>query len=187
LFFSIAFIIRYIIGGFINFGIIDADYSMLIILLFEFFLLMGGFFLLYSLLWKKIEGTRGSYSSILNLRVIIFYIIALIITILGYLWNSYYFLFISLIIIFILAAVISAVNYYRNGKKGSFLKFYFIAMILGLIAWIINAVTAAFLNWERSALVYVYSINIIIFLLFLYGIIKITRKPGKIIHNGKKI
>jgi hypothetical protein len=105
---------------------------------------------------------------------------AFIITILDYIWGSYYFLFVSMIIIFISAAIISYVNYYKNGKKRGFLKFYFLAMILALAAWIINSVTAAFLSWEKSALIFVYGLNIIIFFLFLYGIIYITKKPGKI-------
>lgn len=180
LFFGIAFIIRYLIGGFANFGIISNDYLVPITILFEFFLLMAGFFLLYSLIWKRIEGTKGSYSSILNSRVLIFYIMAFIITILDYLWASYYFLFFSQTIIFISASIISYLNYVRNGKKRVFLKFYFIAMILALAAWITNAITAAFFNWHRGALIFVYLLNIIIFLLFLYGIIKVTTKPGKV-------
>jgi len=179
LFFGIAFIFRYIIGGFANFGIISTDFLVPITILFEFFLLMAGFFLLYSLIWKRIEGSEGSFSSILNSRILIFYVMAFIITILDYVWGGYYFMFLSQIIIFICAAIISYINYYKNGKKRGFLKFYFLAMILALVAWVLNAATAVFFNWERSALVFVYSLNIIIFLLFLYGIIRITKKPGR--------
>lgn len=177
LFFGIAFIFRYIIGGFANFGIISTDFLVPIIILFEFFLLMAGFFLLYSLIWKRIDGIRGSFSSILNSRILIFYVMAFIITIIDYLWGSYYFMFLSQIIVFVSAAIISYINYATNGKKRGFLKFYFLAMILALTAWILNAITAAFFNWERGALVFVYSLNIIIFFLFLYGIMRITKKP----------
>ena len=180
LFFGIAFIIRYIIGGFANFGLISIDYLVPITILFEFFLIMAGFFLLYSLIWKRIEGTKGSFSSILNSRILIFYVMAFIITILDYLWGGYYFMFLSQIFIFVSATIISYINYARNGKKRGFLKFYFVAMVLALIAWILNAITAFIFNWERSALVFVYFLNIIIFLLFLYGIIRIIKKPGKI-------
>ena len=179
LFFGIAFLIRYIIGGIAAFGIIDISYATIANILFEFFLLMAGFFLIYSLLWKKIEGSRANLSSIFNMRILIFYIMAVIITILDYLWGFYYFMFIAMVFIFVFASIISYINYLRNGKKGRFLKFYFIAMILALVAWLLNAVTAIFLNWERSFLVWVYFINIVIFLLFLYGIIKITKRPNK--------
>jgi len=179
LFFGIAFIFRYIIAGFTLFGLISTDFLLPIDLLFEFFLLMAGFFLLYSLIWKRIEGTKGSFSSILNSRILIFYVMAFIITILDYMWGNYYFMFLSQIIVFVAASIISYINYYNNGKKRGFLKFYLIAMILALVAWVLNAVTAVFFNWERTALVLVYSLNIIIFVLFLIGIFIITKKPRK--------
>lgn len=179
LFFGIAFIIRYILGGFIAFGVISSDYANLTGILFEFFLVMAGFFLLYSLLWNKIDDEKGTFSSLLNFRILIFYAMAFIITLLDYFWANYYFMFFSQIIIFVITSVISYINYKRNSKKGGFLKFYFIAMALALIAWILNAVTAVYFNWERGALVFVYFLNIVIFILFLYGIIKITKKPGR--------
>jgi hypothetical protein len=179
LFFGIAFIIRYVFGGFAHFEIISSDFTPLIIILFEFFLIMAGFFLIYSLIWKRIEGPKGSFSSILNSRILIFYVMAFIVTILDYLWGSYYFLFISQVIVFVCATAMSYINYSRNGKKRGFLKFYLLAMILALVAWIVNAVTAAFFNWERTALIYVYTLNIIIFIVFLYGILRITRKSGR--------
>ncbi len=180
LFYAIAFIFRYIGGSFIFYGIVDANYTDLIRIVFEFFLIIAGFFLLYSLLWKRIEGSRGSFSSILNLRILVFYGMAFIITILDYTWNSYYFMFFSQIIIFICAAVISYINYIVDGKKGKFLKFYFLAMILALISGILNTAVAAYLNWDRGVLFFVYIINILIFLLFLYGIIKITNQPRSV-------
>lgn len=180
LFYAIAFIFRYILGSFISYGIIDTSYNDLIRIVFEFFLIIAGFFLLYSLLWKRIEGSRGSFSSILNLRILVFYGMAFIITILDYTWNTYYFMFFSQIIIFICAAIISYMNYIRNGKKGRFLKFYFLAMILALISGILNTAIAAYLNWDRGVLFLVYIINIVIFLLFLYGIIRITNQPRRV-------
>ncbi len=181
LFFGIAFIIRYLFGGFAVFGIINPDYVILTVLLFEYFILMAGFFLIYSLLWKKIEGSgKGNFSSIVNSRVLIFYIMALIITILDYLWNGYYFMFFCQMIIFVFATIISYVNYRRNGRKGIFLKFYFLAMILALIAWLLNAITALYFEWDKVVLFLVYLLNIVIFLLFLYGLFRITKKTKKL-------
>jgi len=178
LFFGIAFTFRYILGGFANFEIIGSYFMAPIILIFEFFLLMAGFFLLYSLIWKKIEGSDGSFSSILNSRILIFYIMAFIIIILDYVWGNYYFMFFSQIVIFIFASIISYVNYIKSKKRG-FLKFYLLAMVLALVAWIVNAFTAYLFDWEKSVLIYVYSLNLIIFLLFLYGIIRVTTKSSK--------
>ena len=67
---------------------------------------------------------------------------ALIITIIDLLWNSYYFLFISQIIIFLYASIISYSNFARDKGEHKFLKFYFLAMILALIAWILNSLIA---------------------------------------------
>jgi hypothetical protein len=180
LFYAIAYIFRYIFGGFVVYGIINANYLNLIRIVFEFFTIIAGFFLLYSLLWKRIEGSRGNFSSILNLRILIFYVMAFIISILDYTWNTYYFMFFSQIIIFICAAIISYINYIKNGEKGRFLKFYFLAMILALVSGILNTATAIYLNWDRGVLFYVYIINIVIFLLFLYGIVRITNQPRSI-------
>ena len=179
LFYAIAFIFRYLLASFIAFELIIPEYFNLIRIIFEFFLIIAGFFLLYSLLWKKIEGPRGSYSSLLNLRILIFYGMAFVITILDYLWGSYYLLFASQIVIFICAAIISYNNYLKNGRKGKFLKFYFLAMILALIAGVLNTLAASYLNWDITLVLFVYLINILIFLLFLYGIIRVTKRPGR--------
>ena len=179
LFFGIAFIFRYVLGGFIYFDSINPMYNQITMILFEFFILMAGFFLLYSLIWKRIEGeSGGSFSSILNFKVLIFYGMALIITIIDYIWSSYYFMFFSMIIIFVLSAIISYSNYIKNGKKGRFLKFYLLAMVLGLVAWILNAFFSAYFDYNKIVLFFVYLLNIVIFLLFLYGIIRITKKSG---------
>ena len=142
---------------------------------FEFFLIMAGFFLLYSLLWKRIE-TKPSDSSLFNARIFIFYILALVIATLDYLWSSYYFIFFSQIIVFIFISSISYVNY-KKSKKKSFLKLYFIAMLMSLIAWILNFIAASFFAWRLRWVVGVYILNVIVFFLFLYGVFSVTKKP----------
>ena len=49
-------------------------------------------------------------------------------------------------------------------------------MLLGLSAWILNAIVGVYLNWSRSGLINIYLLNIIFFLLFLYGVLKVTRR-----------
>lgn len=181
LFYGIAFIIRYIFSGIGFFENIDPNYYSVIRILFEFFLIMGGFFLLYSLLWKRLRNpSKDIFSSLLNANIIIFYIMAFSIALLDYLWGVYYFMFFSQIILFGFAAVISYVNYLKKGKKGKFLKFYFVAMILSLAAWLLNAITALYFNWNQGVLINVYILNIVIFLLFLYGVMRITKKSRNI-------
>lgn len=173
LFYGLAFIIRYFIGAQYFYG---KNYSFIIKGAFEYLLIMAGFFLLYSLLWKKFEGSRSDYSSLFNSRIFLFYLMAFILVFLDYLWRTYYFMFFSQIILFLYASIISYLNYKKNGKKYRFLKFYFMAMMFSLAAWLLNSIAALYLEWNQGVLMGVYLLNIIIFLLFLYGVVKVTRK-----------
>ncbi|MFH1607629.1 MAG: hypothetical protein ABIA78_00685 [archaeon] len=167
LFYGIGFLIRYG-SGVIPFSVVN--------LFFEFFLIMAGFFLLYSLLWKKIEGSdKPSHSSLVNPKILLFYLMAFVIAFLDHLWSSHNLLFFSQIFLFIIASGISYSNYRRNNQKGKFLKFYFVAMVLSLIAWALNFIAALTFEWNPVILISVYALNIVIFLLFLYGVIKVTK------------
>ena len=169
LFYAIAFIIRYFL--------ILPGYQFITTITFKYFFIMAGFFLLYSLLWKKIEGTKSPYhSSLFNAKIFLFYVMSFVIVALDYLWQTNYLLFYSQILLFSFASIISYINYRKNGRRHRFLKFYFIAMMLSLTAWVLNALSALLLNWNQGALISIYFLNIIIFLLFLYGVIKVTKK-----------
>lgn len=176
-FYGIAFIIRYFLGisFFYDKGFVTPD---IVKFFFEFFLIMAGFFLFYSLIWKKIGYSQqeNSPSSLFNRNLFIFYIMTLIIVFLDYLWQTYFFMFLSQIMLFACLSVISFINYQKKGLKHKFLKFYFIAMVLSFIAWLLNAVLALYLNWNKGILINIYILNIIFFLLFLYGIINVTRR-----------
>jgi hypothetical protein len=174
-FYGIAFIIRYFFVALIYFEFVSGDYLNLVTIIFKFFLVMAGFFLLYSLIWKSLEsGVENYRSSLLNPRTLVFYLISLLIVLLDYIWNTHYFIFASQIILFTLTSGVSCSNYLRDKRKHGFLKFYFVAMILALAAWLFNAVSAL-LGWNQGFLINSYLLNIIIFLLFLYGVINATR------------
>ena len=173
-FYGIAFIIRYFFGANFLSVYVDIDYN-LVNSLFEFFLIVAGFSLFYSLLWKKFESSKMAFSSLFNLKIMIFYLLAFMIVILDNIWGTYAFMFFSQIILFSCASVISYINYKKNGAQHKFLKFYFIAMLLNLFAWSLNALVALYLNWNKIILMNVYLLNIIIFLLFLFGVIKVTK------------
>lgn len=172
-FYGIGFAIRYIFGIFADFSL---HYAFLLGMLFQYFFVMGGFFLFYSLIYKKIESPSENYtSSLLNPKIFVFHIIAFLISVFGYLWQTYLFMFFSQIMIFFCALVISFINYY-NGRQYKFLKFYFIAVFLGLVAWILNLLVALFFQWNPLILIEIGVLNIIFFLLFFYGVIKFTQK-----------
>ena len=173
-FYGIAFAIRYILGS--NLLPFSKNYSPIIGILFGFFLIMAGFFLLYSLLWKKIDSSPHVISSLFNTRILIFYIMAIMLVLLDYLWNSFYFLFYSQIFVFIFAFAISFNNYKTKGRNRKFLKFYVLAMFLALIAWILNALTGLIFNWNPKTMISIYLLNVIMFLLFLFGIVKVTKR-----------
>ncbi|MBR9704189.1 hypothetical protein GOV12_02165 [Candidatus Pacearchaeota archaeon] len=177
LFYGLAFVIRYIFGGIVEIGYIEVNYISLIRILFEFFLVMGGFFLLYSLLWKKLETAKDNLSSLISLRSFVFYGMAFIIAVIDFIWQVHYFLFLSQMILFLVLSIMSYTNYRRDKGKNVFPKFYFVAMVFSLIAWILNGIAGFYFNWSRAVLIEVYVLNIIVFLLFLYGVIKITKKP----------
>ena len=165
-FYGLAFLIRYFFGVFF-----DTPLGNIIIwAIFEYFVILAGFFLLYSLIWKKFNHLN-EYSSLFNPKVIVFHLMAIIITLLDALFGSYNLMFLSQIIIFFYASLISYSNYRKNSKR-KFLKFYSVAMILELFAWTFNFIAAKVFLWNREFWFVVGFINIIFFLLILYGIIR---------------
>lgn len=178
-FYGLAFITRYFFGA-AYFFVNNFIYDLIMGGIFEFFVIMAGFFLLYSLIWKKFEIEKGSFSSLFNLRIILFYALTLTIVLLDYLWQTYCFMFASQIILFIYASIISYANYKISEKKQGFLKMYFIVIILNLIAWLSNLVIANVFNWSQIGVINIYILNLIIFFLFLYGVISVTKKSSNL-------
>lgn len=173
-FYGIAFIVRYMFGLFSDLSI---DYAYALRILFEYFIVMAGFFLFYSLVWKKFESSKEEYiSSLFNLKIAIFHVMAIILAMLDNLWLTYYFMFFSQIIIFFYASVISFINYRNQGRQHKFLKFYFVAMLLSFTAWLLNLLAASYFKWHPGVLIPIGVINVIFFLLFLYGVIKVAQK-----------
>jgi len=164
-FYGLAFAVRYLAFALTTFDVINLN-ELILKFFFEFFLIMGGFFLLYSLIWRKIESRKSYFSSLFHPSVIVFYLMAIILSFADILWKKFYFLFVSQLILFLAMSVISGINYTK--KQGGFLKFYFIAMVFGLIAWALNG-SVSWMNWSPLALTIIYALNIIIFLLFLLG------------------
>jgi hypothetical protein len=184
-FYGMAFITRYVLSIVYFFGEIRPVYSLIIKGIFEFLLIMAGFCLFYSLLWKKFERPVASESSLFNVRIFIFYCFALIIVLLDFLWNTYNFMFGLQIVLFSFASIVSFANYQRNENKQNFSKFYFLVILLNLIVWIVNFFVSFFLNWNKIGVIGTYILNIIIFFLFLYSVIRITNSAGRI-ENAKK-
>ena len=174
LFFGLAFLMRYIFGLSSDLAI---EPSCLFGIFFEYLVIMAGFFLLYSLIWRNFEvSSKGYTSSLVNPRIMIFHMIAIVIALLDFLFGVYYFMFSSQILIFLYATIVAGLNLKRSGKNRKFLKFYFIAMMIVFLGWILNFLAASFFNWDILILINIGILNIIFFLLFLYGVLNITKK-----------
>lgn len=168
-FYGLAFFSRYLVGAYLTDPIVST-------VLFEFFLITGGFFLLHSLLWKKFNHIEKRYvSSLFSPVTILFYAMAGMLVLLDFIWKFYFFMFLSQILIFISASIISYKNYKIKPTR-PFPKFYFLAMLLSLFAWILNALAAMIFNWNQRIIINSYILNIIVFILFLFGVIKVTTK-----------
>lgn len=173
-FFGVGFFIRYF--AILLFEIPSLiQYDFIIDMLFEFFLAMGGFFLLYSLIWKNFETPgKEAKSSLLNPRIFIFYLMAIMIVVLDFAWRGHRFLFFSQIAIFLIASIISYINC-KKRKGIEFPKFYLIAMTLALVVWILNTLATLVFAWAPMILINIYILNTIFFLLLLYGVVKASR------------
>jgi len=148
-------------------------YMVITWLLYEFFFVMAGFFLLYSLLWRRFGGKS---SSLFNGPIFILYSLALIIAILDFFWLGYDIMFFSQIIVFSFAGGIAFEKYGANIGGGGFLRLYLSVILLMLLTRIIHFFVSSFFEWNTFGIITVYSLEIFTFLLFLYGIIKVTRE-----------
>lgn len=171
MFFGVGFLARYVVGLFSDFSIPNVE---LMKIFFEYLIIMAGFFLFYSLVWKKFASGR-EHSSLFNLKIIILNIMAITLAVMDSLWQTYNFMFFSQIIVFFYTSVIAFTNYLKSSGKFKFLKFYFIGMLLVLSAWVLNFLAASVFHWNPIILINIGIINVIFFFLFLYGVIKATR------------
>src|SRR3989344_268129 len=175
-FFGLGFFSRYFLKYFFEVKGLES-FSDFPLLLFEFFVIMAGFFLLYSLIWKRLDFSKSfANSSLLTPGVLVFYMFAIIIVILDYFWQTLTLMFLSQVIVFLIASIMSFNNTLSLTKKKNHLsKLYFVAMITSFLAWVLNAVTVLIINWEQTLLINIYILNMLFFLFFLYGVFKALR------------
>lgn len=187
LFYGFGFILRYALVTL--YDITGENYRLFVFspfvkLVHDFFLVMAGFFLLYSLLWRSFENSKGSRSSLFNLRIMLFYILALIIALLDYTWSTYSFMYLSQIVVFSFAGGVCFARFGESQKAGSFFNFYFMVIILNFIVWTANFIISSSFgyvidspfDWQGFGVIATYALNLIIFSLFLYSILNSTKK-----------
>ncbi len=167
LFFAVAFFLRYLVmlnrlfaGDFT--GTI-ADFNALLFLMI-FFMTLPGFFLLYSLVWKKFETKKYS-SKPLNLQVSMIYLLAVIIALADYLSGSFIFMYASQIIAYAIASIIAYKNYVSDKKLLK--QFYLLSMLLLLFAMILNFIAQYTIDTFPVMRLYTYALTILVILVFL--------------------
>jgi len=163
MFFGLAFLFRYF-----------SSFSAYFLISYEFFLMSACFFLFYSLTWKRFRGENKT-SSLFNFRIIIFYLMALIISLLDFFWGVYHFAFIAQIIIFGFAGGI-IFERSNSSEKGRFLNLYFLVISLNLFARITNLAISLIWHWNTIGVIIIYLLDAAVFFLFLYGVIKATKE-----------
>lgn len=147
-----------------NFGILTTA--------MEFFLVLPGLLLLYSLIWKKFEKRIYKNRFLGNSETLI-YLIAILLALGDYLLQSFLLMYTSQILLFMIASIVSYKK--TREKKRPMMQLYFIAMVLFFIAWIINFIAQYTINMLPVLRVYVYLITVTVCFIFLYIIAKLTR------------
>jgi hypothetical protein len=176
LFYGAGFIARYLFGVF---GDLALDYAFFFEITFEYFFVMAGFFLLYSLIWRKIESPKEEYvSSLFNAKILIFHVMAVVIAVLDFLWQTYNFMFISEILIFLFVSILAYVHFSKDKGKHRFPGFYFFITLIGLAGWVLNFLAESYFNWSHEVLIFVGIVDIIFFMFFLYGVIRVTKQKN---------
>ena len=186
LFLAIGFFLRYfvmlnnVLAG--NMHETIQTFNILLILM-EFFLIMMGFFLLYSLVWKNFETKRYSKNPI-NLPVFFMYALAIIFATFDYFIQSLILLYLSQIVLFTIASIIAYKNY--RAKKQKYKQYYFIIMVLFLIIIIINFVAQYTINTYPIMRFYAYITTVIAVLLSFY-ITKKLSEPNDVFRESSAL
>ncbi|MFO7710662.1 MAG: hypothetical protein R6V53_02755 [Candidatus Woesearchaeota archaeon] len=167
LYLGIGFIFRY---GLMLIRIIQGDPTIstfgILTWLMELSLVLPGFFLLYSLIWRRILKHNIGYWLI--------YLLAAGIAALDWYMQDMFFLYGSQILLFGVAAVISLSKYRK--KKSNYQQLYFITLVLLLLIWIINFVAQYTIASFPLMRIYAYLLTISACAIFVYVTRKLTRE-----------
>ena len=155
------------------FALTNRDIFLIGNILGEYGLTIAGFYLLFSLVWKEFKNSSSDnyYAG----KLILLHIVALIIGILDFLMGVTYLMFAVQIIVFAIAIFISFRNY-MHAPKIVFLKYYFLAMVLFFISWVINFIAEFTINISSQVLIYNLILNLVFFYLFMIGVLLLAKK-----------
>ena len=177
LFFSIAFFVQFIFSILMYFGYENnLTIRLTGMIFFNYLIALPGFYIVYSLVRKEVE--ENCTKTVSNLKVASLHIIALIIAIAGLFFPtlSNHLLFIPQLLVLAYGLLISYQNYQatRQERKNNFLQMYFIAMVLWFTGYLFNYLQGFVTPYLLIFPLYVQLLTLGIFIIFFYGVIKVT-------------
>ena len=168
LFLAAGFTVRYIV--ILQATFIEGSVFYLLILM-QFFMMMPGFFLLYSFIWKHL-----SHHIYIATIPLLYMLIALTISLIDFLNQSFLLLYISQVVLFMAAVILSAIHYYQ--RRTACRKYILCAMSIFLLVWIINFIGHYTKDMFSGILIGVYAATAIAALVFLVMVSVLTRDFG---------
>jgi len=146
------------------------SFALIVSNLGEFFLLLASFFLLYSLIWKRVEKEKN-FHSLFNIKMLLAYLGSLIIIFIDNLLSIGIFELFQ-IFLFLSMSIITFNTYSKNKFRNSSYRNYFLIIVIGLLSTLINYVSIINPAVGRS---YVYILNSVFFFFFFYFSYKAAR------------
>jgi len=174
-FFMISYVFRYI-GIVSNYLTQGAFFTTSLGLTVNFFNIyggaVGGFYLAYSLVWRKFEG-KGSHLSIAIFLLVIGFTISLVDTylLIAYGITQMYFFFITVILALLLAIISNCRRCVKFKDMGPFLSL----VGLGLGVFVVIFIENLLLPFLYTIHFYSSAITMVFALAFLYNVVKITK------------
>jgi|ETNmetMinimDraft_2_1059921.scaffolds.fasta_scaffold11007_4 hypothetical protein len=165
-FFAFGFILRFVLnwlGG--SYGIEFPWIMTAIEALFHYTMSMSGFYLVLSLIWKRLTGVVEKEYTLHFLGVAI--------AILNFIGSTDNFMFFTMLGILAYAIIISYGNYVEDAGRHYFLRLYYIVMVLAFVGWGANFLAQFVIPFYPPFKWYVYLITWTVFGSFFYGVAKI--------------
>ncbi len=146
-------------------------------MIFAYTITLSGFYIVYSLIWKKVNSSSKFVTKIkiLSIHLIAFAIAIIYIFFPGI---SVHFLFIPQLCV-LSYGIYVCYNKYQNIRKHNrqgFLQLYLITLILMFIGWFFNYITGFVRSIYKLFPLYTQILTLGIFVIFIYGVMKITKR-----------
>jgi len=139
----------------------------IILFIFIYASTIAMFYLLYSVMWKKIDDKRN-YN-----KIPIFHVIALIVSFLSVSTQNGFILLLIQALVFLFIAIESYMNY-RKSKKEKNISSIYIIYFLVFAFWILNIIDIIVPNFFSFVQIIIYTISSFIWLIILYKVLKKT-------------